>query len=855
FGVEVPLRALFEAPTVAALAARIEALGSAGAAAAPPIERAPRDAGEGLPLSFAQRRLWFIQQLDPASSAYHVPHVLRLRGRLDAGALERALGALAGRHETLRTVFAVEGGEPVQRVGPALPVRVPTVDLAGLGPKARAEEARRLGHAEAARPFDLARGPLLRARLLRLGRDEHVLGFTMHHIVSDGWSVEVLTREVSALYGAFSRGEEPRLPELPVQYADYAAWQRARLAGETLDAQLAFWREQLRGAPPLLELPTRRPRSPLSAGRGAAHPVALPDNVAGALRALARREAATPFMVLLAAWQALLARWSGQDDVVVGTPIAGRTRVEVEGLIGFFVNTLALRARPAPGASFRALLSEVRESTLGAYQHQELPFEKLVAELGLERSTTHTPLFQTMFTLQDARRREVELAGLEVEADGAAVLAPKFELSLDLEDRGGSIAGALSFRADLFDAAAMQRMAGHYATLLEQVAAAPERLLGELRLLSPAEERLLAGWGAGPALPAADGCLHELFAEQARRTPGATAVSGGGGGEGLSYAALDAGANRIAHALRALGVGPETRVGLCLERGPELAAAALGILKAGGAYVPLDPAYPPERLGYVLADSGARVLLTRTALAAGLPPFTGHVLRLDRAHETLAAGPDSAPESGVDARNTAYVVYTSGSTGRPKGVAVEHAGLAATLLAARDTLGFGAGEVVPVLASPAFDIWALEVFAPLLAGGEARILARETVHDVGRLVEELGRADAVHAVPALMRETVRRVRAGAGTLPRMRRVLVGGDAVAPDLLAGVQAAFPAAQAWVLYGPTEGTMICAATLLRGDGVPEWRMMGRPLPGAGMYVCDARGGLQPAGVAGELWLGGA
>ncbi|MET0398037.1 MAG: AMP-binding protein, partial [Longimicrobiaceae bacterium] len=854
FGVALPLRAIFEAPTVRELAVRIEALRSAGTSPAPPMERVPRDARSALPLSFAQQRLWVVDQLEPGSAAYNMPHALRLRGALDVAALRAALDALVNRHETLRTVFAEQGGAPVQVVHPPAPVALVERDLRELPEAEREAAAERLAAGEALRPFDLGAGPLLRCTLLRLGDAEHVLCFTLHHIVSDGWSRGVLIREVSALYGALSRGEEPRLPELPVQYADYAVWQREWLRGDVLEAQIGFWKERLAGAPPLLEIPTDRARLPGQSPRAESHPLMLPSALAGSLRELSRREGATLFMTLLAGWQTLLGRYAGQEDVVVGSPISGRNRHEIEGLIGFFVNTLALRADLSGDPTWTGLLGRVRAATLDAYDHQELPFERLVDELSAERSLAHSPVFQTIFTLVQAAGGDerLVLGELALESFGAGERVAKFDLELVLTDTGDGLGGMLVYRPALFDAATIERLAGHLEAVLESMAAEPGRHLSETSQLRAGERaQLLADSRTEPLdLPAE--CVHEMISAQAARTPGLVAVADGA--RTLSYAGLERRSNRLAHRLRALGVGPEVRVGVCLERGVEMVVAVLGVLKAGGVYVPLDPAYPAERLSYTLADSGASLLVSQGRLPETISAFRGEVLCLDADSASIEAEPAEAPASGADPRNAAYVIYTSGSTGRPKGVVVEHASLASTLHAVRDTFGMAAGEVMPALASYAFDIWAFEVFTPLLTGGEVRLLPRETVQDAERLVQELTRVDALHAVPVLMREVVARVQAGPGTLPRIRSVFVGGDAVPPDLVEQMRRAFPAARLWVMYGPTEATIIGAAVRPDAGGAGGWKKVGRPLPGVGLYVCGAGGALLAAGMPGELWMGG-
>ncbi|MEW5926224.1 MAG: amino acid adenylation domain-containing protein, partial [Gemmatimonadota bacterium] len=872
-GTEVPLRALFEAPTVAGLAARVEAARREGAGVrARPVAPAPRD-GSPLPLSFAQGRLWFIDRLQPGSAAYNMPLPQRLRGPLDARALAGTLGEIVRRHESLRTVFRAAGGEPAQVVLPAAPFCLPVVDLGGLPESAREAEARRQAAADGARPFDLARGPLLRTALLRAGDAEAVLLVNLHHIVGDGWSMAVLFGELAALYAAFAAGEPSPLPELPVQYADYALWQREQLSEETLEGLLGFWRDRLAGAPPLLELPTDRPRPQAQGSRAASRRFALSPATSRGLRALARREGATPFMALLAGLQALLGRWSGQDDVVVGTPIAGRTQAELEGLIGFFANTLALRAELAGAEGFAALLGRVREATLGAFAHQELPFERLVEELAPERSLGHTPVFQVIFALQPREAGVQRLGELAAEPFPGIPQSAKFDVALAMEDAGERYAGELLYRRELWDAATIERMVGHFAALLDEVAADPDQPLSRVEILDEAERRQLEAWGAAGAAGArveAGPPVHERFSQQAARTPGADAVRFGAGT--LSYAGLEARAERLAAALRRLGVGPETRVGLCTQRGPEMLVGVLGIWKAGGAYVPLDPAYPAERLGFMLADAAVPVLVAQPELLDALPGFGGGIVAPDGTPLPPAPSPargegehDGAEDGDAVAVagcslfpvpcSLAYVIYTSGSTGRPKGVRVTHGALAGTLWAAGEAFGFRAGDEMPVLASFAFDIWLFEALLPLLHGGAVRVVPRERVLDPAALVEELAGATLLHAVPALMRQVVARVRETGGTLPGLRRAFVGGDAVPPELPGEMREAFPAAEVRVLYGPTEGAVICASHLAAGGEAGGRHLLGTPLGNAPLYVLDAAGRPVPAGVPGELCIGGA
>ncbi len=826
-----------------------------------PEEIRRRSPGTPLPLSFAQQRLWFVDRLAPGTATYNMPFPLRLRGPLEVRTLRRTLSEVVRRHEALRTIFAAEGDEAVQVVLPPAPVRFPVADLSGLPAAAREAETRRLAREEARRPFDLARGPLLRAALLRLDDGNHAGLFTLHHVVSDGWSTGVLARELSAIYGAFVRGEASPLPELPVQYADYALWQREWLAGDRLRAQLAFWRERLAGAPPVLELPTDHPARAVVGAVARGVPVVLPPAVSRGVGEAARSEGATAFMVLLAAWQLLLGRYADQEDVVVGTPVAGRTRAELEGLIGFFINTLALRTDLSGDPDFRGLLGRVRDGAMAAFEHQDLPFERLVEELAVERSLVHMPVFQVMFALQNVEAGELRLGEVEMEPLAGKEEASQFALGLGLREDGERIVGTLTFRADLFEEATAGRMLDHFRVLLEGALEHPGRRVSEIPLLGPRErDRLLREWSppgtrpAGPAVPA-------LFAAQAARTPGAPAVSGGE--DALTYAALELRSGRLARVLRSLGVAPETPVGIFLEPGPGLLTAVLGVWKAGSAYVPLDPGYPAERLAFLLDDAAVPVVLTQARLAAALPEHGARVVLLDRVlldpalpedAERAPAGDDPDPDPEVDPDSLAYVIHTSGSTGRPKGVRVTHRSLLATVHAAREAFAFLPADRVLALASFAFDIWLFEAVLPLLAGASVRLLAREQVLRAEGLAAELEDATVVHAVPALMRRTAHELRASGRTLPRMRRVFVGGDAVPPDLLEEMREVFPAASIHVLYGPTEAAVICAAHESRPtDARRQW--LGRPLGNAALYVLDRALRPVPVGVPGELCIGGA
>jgi amino acid adenylation domain-containing protein len=845
FGIAVPLRTLFEGPTVAELAERVDALRREGVPALPPVTPVERDGA--LPLSFAQERLWFLQRLQPESTTYNHPYALRLRGALDEAALERALAETVRRHEALRTTFPERDGASVQVIAPFTGFALEIDDLSHLPEAEREAEVERRADADAARPFDLETGPLFGARLLRLGADEHVLLLAMHHIVTDGWSMGVLFRELGALYAAYRAGAPSPLPEPAVQYADYAAWQRRTLAGAAAERQLAYWTARMAGAPALLELPTDHSRAAVQTQRGAHEVLELPDGLADRLRALGRREGATLYMVLLGAFQVLLGRYAGTDDVVVGSPIAGRTHRETEELVGFFVNTLVLRTGLGGDPTFREVLRRVRETTLGAYEHQDLPFERLVEALQPERSLSHAPLFQVMFALAGTEARPGTLPGLQSEPVGAMIATTKFDLNLAFVEDGGALRAVLEYATDLFERATIRRMLDHLARVLEQVADDADRRLSALSLLDEDEARTLAAWNdTDRPYPIAP--VHALVAAQAARTPDADAVLHAGGA--LSYGALERRAESLARRLRALGVGPEVPVGLCMERTPELLAAVLGIWKAGGAYVPLDPEYPAERLGWMVADAALPVVVTAGRAAEALPEHGAVLVHLDE-----LADEEGAPvEAAVSAGNLAYVIYTSGSTGRPKGVLVQHGSLANLLAATRDGFGVRAGDVMPALASYAFDIWLFEALLPLTSGAAVRLVERERVLDVPGMIDETADATLLHAVPALMRQ-VARVQGEAPRMNRLRRAFVGGDQVPAELLAEMAAAFPDAETHVLYGPTEGTILASIHPVPADGAVEGHPIGRPLGNVRLYVCDDNGAAQPAGIPGELLIGGA
>jgi amino acid adenylation domain-containing protein len=847
-GVKLQMKVLFEANTVAGLATLVEGL-RGGAAAAPPIERVARD--RPLPLSFAQQRLWVVDRMEPGNPAYNIPYALRLRGAPDVDVLRWSLEALVERHEPLRTVFAEHAGEPVQVIRAGAPPAFEVLDLSCLPDPER--EARRLAQEEALRPFDLARGPLLRTTLLRLGADDHVLLFTVHHIVSDGWSRDLLVRDLTALYAA--RGRDAGLPELPVQYADYAAWQRTRLDGSGLEEQVAWWKGILAGAPPLLEIPTDYPRAAGQSARSGSHDFLFPRGLADGLRALARREGATLFMTVLAGWQALLARWAGQDDVVVGTPVAGRTRTELEALVGFFVNMLPLRLELSGDPTFVALLGRVREMALAAYDRQEVPFERLVEMLVTGRSLAYSPVFQVIFSLDrdaGAAGRSLSLGDVRVEPFGGGEIVSKYDLKLSTLVFEDGLAGTLVYRTALFDAATAARMVGQLEVLLEAMVADPARRAVEVPLLRGDERaQVLEGWNA-TAAEFPDAPVHERVAAQAARTPDAVAVAAAG--ETLAYAELERRANRLAHHLAALGAGPDTRVGFLLERGAATVVTVLAVLKSGAAYVALDPASPDERLRLVLEDCAATLVVSSAALAERVAGFGGRVVRLDADAEAISARPDAAPEVPVSPRGLAYVIYTSGSTGAPKGVLLEHRGLS-NYLAWFDREVLGAeGFVLPLVSRLSFDAHVRQLFPPLLRGEAVWVLPEETVSDPGALLVALATRERVSfgGVPSLWSAMLERVRSGEFPRPEgLVAVLLGGEALPPELAERTFETFPDVALWNHYGPTEATVNTTAARVRPGGRVT---IGRPVANVRVYLLDGRGSPVPVAVPGELYVGG-
>ncbi|HEX2270161.1 MAG TPA: condensation domain-containing protein, partial [Pyrinomonadaceae bacterium] len=628
-----------------------------------------------LPLSYAQQRLWLLTELEPDTNAYHIPGAIRLEGVLNIKALEDALNEILRRHEILRTTFVKVNGELVQNIEPATHHQLPIVDLTDAVD--REAEVRRYAAEEASRPFDLVRGPLLRTSLLRLDETDHVLLFTMHHIISDGWSLGILVRELTVLYECFSQDLPSPLEDLPVQYADFAHWQREWLQGEVLEQQLDFWRKQLKGAPGVLELPLDHPRPKHQSFRGSKVSLNFSRELSQSLKELGQKHGGTLYTALLAGFQLLLSRYTNSKDIVVGAGMAGRTHSKVEPLIGFFVNTLVLRTDLSGEPSVSEMLGRVREVCLQAFAHQDLPFEKLVEELQPERNLSHQPLFQVMFVLQNAPRESLQLAGQRITLMKRESGTAKFDLIVSVVEGEEELSGVIEYRQELFEEETMVRLAKHYEQLLREMVADPAQKISRLRMLSAAEERqLVREWNETEREYPQEICIHELIARQAALTPEAIAVIAEG--EEVSYGELDQRANQVANHLQTLGVGPEVVVGICVERSVAMVVGLLGILKAGGAYLPLDAEYPRERLEYMIADAGVTVLLTQSELRERLPEqVSAELLYLDS--KDLWAGPVDEPQSSVSSGNLAYLLYTSGSTGRPKAVAVTHQSAVALL--------------------------------------------------------------------------------------------------------------------------------------------------------------------------------
>ncbi|HEU4507241.1 MAG TPA: amino acid adenylation domain-containing protein [Pyrinomonadaceae bacterium] len=852
FQIELPLRSLFESPTIARLAQRVEtALLLGQNLPAPPIVPVSRE--QSLPLSFAQQRMWFLAQMEPDLAVYNIPTALRMTGNLNIPALERSFTEVVRRHEALRTTFVGHDGIPVQVIHESEPVTIPVLDLTGC----EESEAQRLIEEEGRRPFDLARGPLLRLKLLQLGTEEYVLLLTLHHIVSDAWSTEVLVREITSLYQAYVSGESSPLPELTVQYADYAAWQREWLQGEVLEAQLFYWRRQLGELPEILELPTKGPRPAVQTYRAGGQALWLTEQQKEAFEVLGQAEGTTLFITLMAAFQTLLWHYTRQEQVSVGTPIAGRDRVEIEGLIGCFVNTLVMATDLSGDPTFREVLQRVKEVALGAYAHQDVPFDRLVEELQPERSLSHSPLFQVMMALQNRRNAQWQLPGVSLEPIELASETVKFDLLLTLTEAEQGLEGWLAYNTDLFEAETIARMVGHFEVLVESVLRNPDQPLSELQLLTAAErEQLLIGFNQTEVEYPHGDTLAQLFEQQAARTPEAVALVYEG--ERISYRELNRRANQLARHLQVLGVGPEVVVGLCVERSPEMVVGLLGILKAGGAYLPLDPAYPAARLAFMMADAQAPVLLTQQRLREGLGEQPAEVLCLDGDWEIFTQHSDQKLEVEIEGANVAYVIYTSGSTGQPKGVMISQQAICNHMRWMQERFPLTAEDAVLQKTPFSFDASVWEFYAPLFAGGTL-VLAQPGGHqDSAYLVKTIADegVTVLQVVPTLLQMLVQEP--GLEQCKDLKRVFCGGEILTRGLAAQLQARLPRVEVYNLYGPTEAAIDVTCWHCERDAAgDEWSgvPIGRAISNVQLYVLDRALKPVPVGVSGELYIGGA
>jgi len=868
FSIAIPLRALFESATVAGLAEEIEATRRGGARRdTAPIE--PTTRVGPLPLSFSQEALWFLDQLAPGQPTFNVYAAVHITGPLDRDALEESLNELVRRHESLCTTFVAIGGTPHQVITPNLHLSVDTVDLTELPPGVRDVEARRRAIEESRRPFDLARGPLARVSLLQLGEVEHVMLLTMHHLITDGWSFGVAAGELATFYSAHRQGRPAQLPDPPIQYADFARWQRQQLESGGWTTPIACWRRRLAGVPPL-ELPTDRPRPPIRSPRGAMLPLVLSPELSGAVRALSRRESVTPFMTLLAAYQLLLGRWSGQDDFAVGSPIANRTRPETERLIGYFINMLALRADLSGNPTVREFLARVREVALEAFEHQEIPLEVLIPALGPRRDASRSPLFQVMFVLQNNLMPDVgslELALSPFDTDQGTGTA-KFDLTLAFGDTPEGFTGSVEFNTDLFKAATIERFSHQYVKVLENLIAHPQRRLSELSLLTDAERAQVVAWSQAPSdsserLDIPDrpepSAIHGAFEAQVRATPDGLALVAGE--ERLTYAELSARANRLAHHLRSRGAGPEVRVGLILDNPIHRIVAVLGVLKAGGAYVPLEPSLPRVRLEGMLEVASVSIVIVDRGALERAPQTLATMIDLDADWASVAAQSPEDPLVCVDGENLAYVVFTSGSTGRPKGVMVSHRSLCAAAAAWEHAYGLRQPPLRHLQAAGfAFDVFTGDWVRALTTGGTLVACPRPVLLDPPALADLIRREriECLELVPALADVLAAHLERQGEDLGGIRLLAVGSDTLRGRLYRRLRRLVgPGGRAVNSYGLTEATIDSTyfgelPEGLEGEDGPV--PIGRPLPGTRAYILDGRGEPVPPGLVGELYIGG-
>jgi natural product biosynthesis luciferase-like monooxygenase protein/amino acid adenylation domain-containing protein len=847
FGVEIGLREMFQSPTIERLAEAVEK-GRGAARVRPQIKLKSGGGVKEAPLSFAQQRLWFIGELDPHNFAYNINVAVRLKGKLNMAALQSSVDEVVGRHESLRTVFSDGDGEPKQIIRPPESVPITFKDLGSMPEAARNEEALGFAREEAEKAFDLKQWPLMRVGLLRLDKFEHVLNVTMHHIVTDGWSLSIFINDFTLLYQAYGKGGMATLEPLSVQYADYALWQREWLVKETLQELLHYWNKKLSGAPDLLDLPADRPRPAEPSYRGGRIKRRLNAELSRMIKAASRKESVTDYMLMLAAFAAMLSRYLGEEDIVIGTPIAGREHVETEKLIGLFVNTVVIRTEVKRRSSFKEALAGVREAVLDAHAHQAMPFEKLVEYLRPERSLSYSPLFQVMFDTLVVPVLPPLSGELDVSYFDTGFATAKFDLRLSIAEEGDSFTASMEYSLDLFDESTVERMMSHYEVLFNEITRNVNRSISEIELLTVEEQRqVLLEWNHPKK--SYDGiCIHELFEVQAEKTPQAIAVVSEAGH--LSYRELNERANQLGHYLMRRGIGPDSLVGVCVERGLEMLVGLLGVLKAGGAYLPLDPSYPAERLAYMLEDSASAVLLTQRRLLPTLSPQRAASVCLDTDWPLLDGMSEENPAAATLRGRLAYVIYTSGSTGRPKGVAIEHRTLSNFLAAMALQPGIAPDDTLLAVTSLSFDIAGLELFLPLVTGAKIVCASREAAADPRALSALLRRhgVSMMQATPSTWRMMLEQ---DWSDFPRELKILCGGEALPVDLAQALLNRAPVI--WNMYGPTETTIWSAVEEVTRDQSPP--AIGRPIANTQIYILDGQGRLSPVGVAGELHIGGA
>jgi amino acid adenylation domain-containing protein len=822
-----------------------------GVPQAPRLERIPR--GGELPLSSAQMRLWLFDQLEPASSAYNIPVQHEFKGDFDLMAFERSLSEIVRRHEVLRTSYLIVDGRPVQKINPPELFRIPVVDLQGLPEAAQKQEVARLASIDSRQPFDLGSAPFMRARLMKLAPREHVLLLSFHHIAFDWWSVGVFEKELAVLYDSFLEGEEASpLPELPFQYVDFAAWQRRRLQGRILQEQLDYWQKKLNGTLPVMQLPSDRPRPAIQTYNGSFLCSTVSGKLTESLKAVSQREGITVFTTLLAAFKVLLQRHTGQDDIVVGVPIAGRNSGEVEELIGFFVNTLVMRTDLSGDPTFRQLLRRVQETTLGAYAHQDLPFEKLVEVLNPERNASHSPMFRMMLSMLDTPVQPLHLSGLQDRRILPSNGASKFDLTLFAMEESGGLSFICEYNTDLFHAETIERLLGHLEVLLEGIVADPDRRLSELPLLTaPERQQLLLQWNDTRVAYPQDVLLHELFEAQVERTPESVAVEYEG--QQLTYRELNQRANQLAHYLQTQGVGPDALVGVCMERSLELVVALYGILKAGGAYVPIDPDYPQERISYMLEDAGFSVLLTQSRIIDRLPSRGAKTLCLDDGWKQIAGEATTNPAKVTTPDNLAYMIYTSGSTGKPKGAMNTHRAICNRLLWMQSQYQLTEADRILQKTPVSFDVSVWEFFWPPLTGARL-VLAKPGGHqDPAYLINLITgqQITVAHFVPSMLAIFLAEPR--AELCVSLRHIICSGEALPFNLQEQFFKLLPA-QLHNLYGPTEAAVDVTHWTCRRDNKRKIVPIGRPVANTQIYILDKYLQPVPVGISGDLYIGG-